>query len=335
MTVTAGRQRRTVGAGAALGLSRGGGVAVAVGGRAWQRTSDTVRCRSDADAVFPVGNRRYRGSILAFVNPDNELVVVNELGLDSYLQGVVPAEIGPIRRETFAAVKAQAVAARSFTLTRLARRKGLGFQLYDTYKRDQEYKGLGAEVELANEAVRQTRGEVLTWRGETVEALYHANCGGHTGTASKPYLAGVRDTPGHRSGRPFCAGGKHYSWTVTMSRAEFERKLGALLGAGGSVRLQGVKLDKERGSGRVLHLRLSTSKGGRRVAGSDFRFGIGLKSTLFDLKTSRSKVTITGRGWGHGKGMCQEGAIEMARRGNDYRRILTHYYSSVRISRLY
>jgi stage II sporulation protein D len=145
----------------------------------------------------------------------------------------------------------------------------------------------------------------------------------------------VRDTPGHRSGRPFCAGGKHYSWTVTMSRAEFERKLGALLGAGGSVRLQGVKLDKERGSGRVLHLRLSTSKGGRRVAGSDFRFGIGLKSTLFDLKTSRSKVTITGRGWGHGKGMCQEGAIEMARRGNDYRRILTHYYSSVLISRLY
>lgn len=281
-----------------------------------------------------VGSRRYRGSLLAFVDATGELAVVNELGLEDYLYGVVPCEIGPISTETFEAVKAQAVAARSFTLTRLTKRRGLGFQLYDSYARDQEYQGAGRETALGNRAVDETRGEVLLYHGEPAEALYHANCGGVTANGSQPYLKSIADTPGGRRRTPYCAGSKHSSWRTGFSREDFENRLGTLLGVDGrvEVRSYGVETDN---SGRASHLRFKTRKGSYRISGSDFRLGLGLKSTLFKMEMGRNSVVFTGKGWGHGSGLCQDGAIEMARRGSNHREILLHYYSGVKLGRRY
>lgn len=309
-------------------------VTVEIDGREWKRTADTVVLRGASSATVRVGDRIYRGSILVFA-AGGELAVVNELGLEEYLCGVVPCEIGPIRRETFEAVKAQAVAARSFTLTRLNRRKGLGFQLFDTYARDQEYQGAGRETELGSKAVTETRGEVLLYLGEPAEALYHGNCGGITAQGSQPYLKPVRDTPGHRPGKPYCAGGKYHEWQADLAPAQYETTLARLAGVGNRIKLKGVTLEKDNVSGRVRKLTLHTDKGDYRVGGSDFRMVLGLRSTLFDLKLVSGRMRVTGRGWGHGCGLCQDGAVEMARRGSTCEQILAHYYSDVRIARRY
>ncbi len=335
MVLVAGSRSREVKAGQAVELKLEKGLAVTVNGRLWHRVTDTLLCRTRSGAKVKVGARRYRGEVLAFITADGELAVVNVLGLEDYLCGVVPCEIGPIREETLEAVKAQAVAARSFTLTRMERRKGLGFQLYDTYLRDQEYRGVNSENELAGKAVRATRGEVLLYQGKPAEALYHANCGGQTATGSEPYQKSVRDTPGHRPGKAFCATGKHFSWSATFGRKEFEASLGKLVGVDRPVRVSSFRLEKERKSGRVSKLRFVTDKGEFKVAGSSFRMGLGLKSTLFDMAMRGNKVTFSGRGWGHGVGLCQEGAIEMSGRRYSYRQILQHYYSGVRLGRVY
>ena len=127
------------------------------------------------------------------------LTVVNEVDLESYLVGLINYEVSSAWE--IDAVKAQAVAARSFTMTRLGKRQGLGHDLFDSYLRDQEYRGTERETELSRQAVLATRGEVLEFHGEVCEALYHGNCGGVTANGSQPYLKSVPDTPGHRRGR--------------------------------------------------------------------------------------------------------------------------------------
>lgn len=335
MWIQAGSEERKVEQ-ARVRLEReGGSVRVDIGAETWRRSQDTVFVRGALDRLLAVNTRSYRGVVLAFVSREGELVVVNELSIEEYLSGVVPCEIGPIEARTFEAVKAQAVAARTFALSRLGSRQGLGFQLYDSFRRDQEYRGAGSEVELARRAVEETRGEVLTYKGRVVQALYHANCGGVTANGSQPYLKSVRDTPGHRRrGAAFCSGSRNYSWNTSMPRSEFEQKLARLAGRE-KVGLRSLRLEKDRVSGRVSKVHVSTNRGAFVVAGSDFRFGVGLKSTLFELSLRGNRVVVDGRGWGHGSGMCQDGAVGMARKGCDYRQILTHYYSGVALEGRY
>jgi stage II sporulation protein D len=335
MWLQAGGAERKVERGQVRLCRDGSEVRVDIGAETWRRSPDTVFIRAAQDKRLAVNSRSYRGALLAFVSQENELVVVNELNLEEYLFGVVPCEIGPIRAETFEAVKAQAVAARTFTLSRLGSREGLGFQLYDSFRRDQEYRGAGSEVELACKAVEETRGEVLTHGGQIAEALYHANCGGVTANGSQPYLKSVRDTPGHRRrGAAFCSGSKNYSWSTSMPRSEFEQKLAQLAGRE-KVGLRSLRLENDRVSGRVRKVHVNTRQGSFTIAGTDFRFGIGLKSTLFELSLRGNKVVVDGRGWGHGSGMCQDGAIGMARKGYSYRQILMHYYSGVALEGRY
>ncbi len=333
LVLAGGRSEKRVGSGQKVQVASDRGVAVTIDGRLWQRVSDTLECRAGAGGAIRVGSREYRGELRVFVS-GGELVVVNVLPLDEYLYGVVPCEIGPINRQTFEAVKAQAVAARTFTISRFARRKGLGHELFDTFRRDQEYRGKGRETELGRTAVDDTRGEVLEYGGKVIEALYHANCGGVTNSGSQPYLKSVRDTPGHRGGRrSFCAGSKHYEWGTSFSREDFENRLGSLVGTGGRVRVRSCRAEKK--GERVSKLHFATDRGQFTIAGTDFRMGLGLKSTLFKMKLGRSKVTLTGRGWGHGSGMCQDGAVEMSRKGYGHRQILLHYYSGVKVRRYY
>ncbi len=328
VVVIAGRDRRSAGPGEPVALSRAGGLRVTIGNRGPVPAADTVELRAAGEGLLEVGDRRYRGRLRAFVASD-ELVVVNVLPMDDYLYGVVPCEIGPITSETFEAVKAQAVAARTFTFSRFGRRKGLGHDLFDSYARDQEYRGAGSESELGRRAVDATRGEVLTWRGDIIEALYHGNCGGVTCSGDAPYLAGVRDTPGHRSGTPFCSGGKYHRWEKEFDRAEFDRGLARAAGIAAGTRISRYRPVRE--GNRVNKLVHETARGERTVSGFAVRMELGLRSRWFDIAVRGERVTVTGRGWGHGRGMCQDGAVEMARRGHDYRRILRHYYSGVSI----
>lgn len=153
-------------------------------------------------ASLRVGNKDYRGTIHFIVNPRGRINVVNVLPLEQYLRGVVPMEMSATAYAEIEAIKAQAVAARTFALSCLGQHRDEGYDLVDD-TRSQVYGGLSAETELTNHAVEQTRGIVASYQSdsgklEPIQALYTGNCGGRTenneevfGGKALPYLRSV------------------------------------------------------------------------------------------------------------------------------------------------
>jgi len=333
LVLAAGSRRQSVGSNRKVEVALERGQIVVTGGPAAPLSVDTLSVTADKDGLVRVGDRSYRGRLLLFPSTDGDLAVVNVLGIEDYLLGVVPCEIGPINAHTLEAAKAQAVAARSFTMTRLGRRKGLGHDLFDSYLRDQEYRGIERETELSRQAVAATRGEVLEYRGDVCEALYHGNCGGVTANGAKQYLKSIPDTPGHVRGRKaYCAGKPNSSWQTNMSRDSLDAVAGRL--SAKKCHVRGCKVDIDR-SGRAECVELTTDRGKVRVPGPDFRMAMGLKSAVFTMTIRNRYVSFTGRGWGHGVGMCQDGAVAMAEGGANYREILRQYYSDAGLEKRY
>ena len=148
------------------------------------------------DWPVAVGSRRYRGRLRARAVGD-EALVINELNIESYLRGVVPVEMGPSQFPELDALKAQAVAARTYTVAHLDDHADEGWDLCDT-PACQVYAGAGVEHRLSNRAVAETAGLVAVFEGEPIDAMYTSTCGGHTENAAElfsgraqPYLAGV------------------------------------------------------------------------------------------------------------------------------------------------
>jgi len=155
-------------------------------------------------SVAPVGNpsvrvrnKRYRGRVLVFLNDRGALNLINELPVEEYLRGVVPGEMGPELYNQLEALKAQAVAARTYTLRNLGEFAREGYDICAT-PRCQVYGGMSVEHPLSDRAVAETAGQVLLYKGELVNALYSSTCGGHTEDAhvifplmQEPYLKAV------------------------------------------------------------------------------------------------------------------------------------------------
>lgn len=148
---------------------------------------------SDPEAAVLFNNRAYRGRILIVRNPRQRLTVINELPLEQYLLGVVPNELNPTAFAEIEALKAQAVAARTYALRNLGKYAGEGFDLYDDV-RSQVYGGKSSEHPLASRAVQETRGIVATYDHRPIEAVYTSTCGGRTENSEaifgkpQPYL---------------------------------------------------------------------------------------------------------------------------------------------------
>jgi len=334
LALAAGLSQQSVGPNQSVQVSLQGGLVVATDPGVLLRTADTLTVAAAGEGFIRAGDRSYRGRLLVFRSADGDLAVVNVLGLEEYLLGVVPCEIGPINARTLEAAKAQAVAARSFTMARLGRRKGFGHDLFDSYLRDQEYRGIERETELSRQAVWATRGEVIESRDSICEALYHGNCGGVTANGSKPYLKSVPDTPGHRrGGKAYCSGRPNFSWQASFLRESLDAVVGQA--SGKKCRVRSASLVTDRQSGRVSCVDFVTDRGSVRLPGSDFRLAMGLRSTAFTLSIRGRTACFNGRGWGHGSGMCQDGAIAMAEAGASYREILQHYYSGVILKKRY
>jgi stage II sporulation protein D len=141
-------------------------------------SADEVLLEPDGDWPVAVGARRYRGRLR--VRPvGSEVLVINELNMESYLQGVVPVEMGPAQFPELAALKAQAVAARTYAVAHLGDHGDEGWDLCDT-PACQAYWGAGAEHPLSNRAVRETAGLIAVYAGEPIDAMYSSTCGGHT-----------------------------------------------------------------------------------------------------------------------------------------------------------
>jgi stage II sporulation protein D len=294
---------------------------------------------------------RYRGEVLVFATGAG-VTVVNRLTVDEYLNGVVPLEMGEERTmEDFAAVEAQAVAARSYAYVRMS--GGAGGRLYDLRPTvaDQAYGGASAETPVATRAVESTAGLVLKYGGRVVNAPYHSTCGGTTAeapeawpTGGEPFLRRVSDrVPG--TDRFYCDISPRFRWTRELTGdaldaavARYLKQYAAVPARGpGAVRT--VAVVRRTPSGRVAALEITTARGGRyTLRGNDARFvlrgptGAILNSAAFSVEPTAgaggrvTHLTVRGAGYGHGVGMCQWGAIGRARAGQDFRTILETYF---------
>lgn len=321
-------------------------------------TSGTVRIAPGAGRPLEFAGSTYRGEIELFEAAAGGISVVNVIDIESYLRGVVPHEIGQRPAAEIEAVKAQAVAARTYALASEGRRAEGGFDVFSTVA-DQVYGGVESEHEVADRAILATAGQVLVHGGRPADAYFHASCGGRTEARDavwelpeRAYLKSVWDTPGERPDRSsaYCAGGPHFDWTEEWSGREIAELVRAHLPETASTPVRGVvgevrdiRIAERTPSGRVRWLVVDTDVGEYRVYGDRVRWllhrpgsGSILRSSWFDLDVERrggrvSRVRATGRGNGHGVGMCQHGALGMARRGYDFHEILGHYYPGARI----
>lgn len=315
----------------------------------------------------------YRGSMRIAVASDGLLAAVNELPLEHYLYGVVAVEIGDFAPAE--ALKAQAIAGRSEAFTKMRRRSLSRDPLYDfTDSSPQVYRGWREEGLEVRKAVDATRGMILTWHGQPVDAVYGHSCGGVVAEVSEIWggapLAYSRrrwdragssksvdltdwqsaeEVTGSEGTESFCSPNQegfpkyaqnHFRWRRAFSAGELTQLIDPSYRTG---RVRDLVVDKRSPSGRVQRLRVV---GERRTVILDrelrIRGALGsLKSTFFTFTIDRDangrldRVYIHGAGYGHGAGMCQMGAFMMAKRGYDYRAILSHYFSGVSLQQLY
>jgi len=326
-----------------------------------------VRATTPGSFVMYEG-KRYRGELV--VTPNNGgLLVVNRLGVESYLRGVVPLEIGDRKPGEEAAVEAQAVAARSYTYVKMNEAGDRAFDMYGSIQ-DQAYGGVDAEKPMTDAAVNSTRDMVIKYAGRIISTPYHSTCGGRTASVSEvwwrqpdqPYLRPVSDQiPG--TDKFYCDPSGRFRWTSTFDqdqlRATLEKYLGSVTPASEPPvalpasaprlalgKITGFRVEGRTASDRVSQVSIQTERGSYVVRGNDVRFilrtpgGSLLNSTYFTAETTSDgtggigSLVIRGGGYGHGIGMCQFGAIGRARAGQDYRTILTTYYPGTTVSRV-
>ncbi len=279
---------------------------------------------------------RYRGFLTVRREANGTLRVVNTVALESYLYGVLPAEIGT--KVPMEAMKAQAVAARTYALKNRGKCLQDGFDLDDT-TRCEGYEGLDGETAASNAAVDDTRGQVLTYKGRMIDAPYSTDSGGMTACddgGDCPYLQAVRDAD-EKDGLDYSATGRYHTWTQTWTQAQLAQALARDPRTRVS-RFVSLTLDGLDASGRITTATVAGADGTlRTVTGPQLRQILGydsLRSTRVALtRTPEGDYRFDGKGWGHGLGMSQDGAVAMAGPPyrKTYREILKHYYVGVQI----
>ncbi len=261
--------------------------------------------------------------------------------LEDYVRGVVAAE-GSTEREP-EALKALAVASRTYVLKNLGRHAKDGYD-FCTTTHCQRYHPADADSldtipGAISEAVEATKGEALRdGDNELAAAYFSASCGGATaniatlwGGSAPPYLRGGRDN--------YCTGAAHHDWTDVISQARLLKALQSDPRTNVGERLLSVAVLRKDESGRAEVIGI---EGNRRITikGWDFKIIVGralgwnlLKSSRFEISHSGSNFVFRGSGFGHGLGLCQEGAHVMAERGAGYRQILSKYFPSTHVAR--
>lgn len=303
-----------------------------------------------------VNGKSYRG-VVEVLRDRAALTIVNRLGMEAYLLGVVSAEMGRRGPGDQEALRAQAIVSRTYALRNLNRWRAQGFDLYATVS-DQAYGGASAETPEGYDAVTATRGRVITHNGAPIEAFYFSTCGGRTADgyevfrgASRPYLRSGPDLS--PQGIAYCSISPRYrwreEWTGPSLRSILDRYLprGAVRTSGSIGRVSDIRITQRSGSGRVDQLAVSVSGSEVRVDGQSnvrqvLRTPAGdlLRSTAFTLVAvgagrDISHLVAEGMGAGHGVGLCQWGAVGRARAGQDYHQILAAYYPGTRVERRY
>jgi len=337
----------------ARAVALGDRVSLRVGGVEAGAAARVQAVPMDSAGTVRVRGRDYRGRVL--VTPaTGGLLVVNRVGIEPYVAGVVGTEMGRRLPGEEAALAAQAIASRTFALRALGRLRTQGYDLVATVA-DQVYGGVAAETPMSLEAARSTRGEILTWGGQPIDAFYHSTCGGRTAAGGEVFANGNRSYLGSipdmdRDGRAWCAISPRFRWTERWSGQRLRGTLRATLPSLGIdasqvTDVQDVAVTAQTPSGRVsgLSIRFRTatvpvtgSAAIRQVLATEA--GRLLRSASFRVLVRREsgqvgELTLEGQGSGHGVGLCQWGAIGRARAGQTAEQILAAYFPGAVLER--
>ena len=275
--------------------------------------------KSDGD--LKIGNT-YRGYI-SFRIVANSIHVVNRVELEDYLKGVVPKELSA--EYPLESLKAQAICSRSFALKNINKLSKYGYNLDDT-TRCQVYKGKSAEEKRSSQAVDETRGLVAKYNNQIADTIFGASSGGRTANVvevwgGKPvnYLSSFED--------PYS---KEYKWEYKLTKNDIKNKLNkSNINIGEFVNFNITDKDS---SGRNKTIEIVGTLKTEKMSSNKFRSIFGntkLKSTLFKINTLNDQVVFSGSGYGHGVGMSQYGAVNMAKKGKNYKEIIAFYFPGV------
>jgi stage II sporulation protein D len=299
-----------------------------------QWTASQVWVEPEGDGYVYIGDKWYRGRTLV-VPTSSGLTAVNYVDLEEYLYSVVGAEMPtswPLE-----ALKAQAVAARSYALYQRQTSGNAVFDVGDTTSW-QVYEGIEEEAASTQQAVQETAGQVLTHEGQIIEAVFHSSSGGHTEnveevwTSYRPYLRAVQD---YDQNAPV------YQWTEQFTADQLRARI---TGVGNILTLQPERTTV---NGRIISMRVVGDAGTRTLSGNEIRQALNLRSSLFQVTSNSPNVAsangatpppttfiVQGRGFGHGLGLSQWGARELAAQGYNYQQIVGHYYTGATLSRI-
>ena len=245
------------------------------------------------------------------------------LDIESYLEGVISSEMSPAFE--MEALKAQCVAARTFVVQR-------GYEVDDTtntqvYRDNKQLKDSWKDNydvyhKKIQQAVQETTGEILTYQGKPISALFFSSSCGKTANAQEywrnkvPYLVSVDSSWDKQS--------EEYEKSITMSKQEFSTALGF------QNTVQEIEEPIRYDSGYVKEIHIDRIV----FTGREVREKLNLRSSCFTIKENKDNVVITTKGYGHGVGMSQIGAQAMAEKGKSYKQILSHYYPKTKIEKL-
>ncbi|WP_107806995.1 SpoIID/LytB domain-containing protein [Nodularia spumigena] len=274
------------------------------------------------DGFVYIGDRWYRGRTLV-VPTDKGLDVVNWVDLEEYLYSVIGGEMDSGWPQE--ALKAQAIAARTYALyKRNEQRNNPTYDLGDSPDRWQIYKGVISESPSIYAAVDATAGKVLTHNNEIILSVFHACSGGHTENVEDVWgnpLAYLRAVQDYDQNISAC------NWERTFTSNEISSRIS---GVGNVTDMIAEALSPFRS---VKSLRIVGDKGTRVLKGEQVRTALKLRSTRFNItKGANGSFVLQGLGFGHGLGMSQWGAYNLARQGANHLQILGHYYQGVALT---
>ena len=255
---------------------------------------------------------------------------IEKIPLEKYLIGVLAGEM-PVSYD-IEALKAQAVAARTYTINKIEQNKNKEYDVVDTtddqvYKDEEELKNAWKENYQTNknkilEAIKETRGEYLTYEGKPIHAFFFSTSSGATENCKDvfgenlPYLVSVSSTWDESS--------PSYKNTTVYTKQEFLEKLEIPYN-------ENINIEIERNETNSINKITINNK---TIKGTEFRFKLGLRSTNLEIETTENEITITSKGYGHGVGMSQYGAKELANLGYKYDEILKYYYKGTEFKKI-
>ena len=265
-----------------------------------------------------ITERRYEDG-LEITSKNKSLFIINVVKTDNYIAGVVQSETwGATTNIDF--FKVQAICCRNYLMNNLEKHAEEGYNLCDGVH-CQAYKTRANKKEVT-EGAYKSKGEVIVdSQGNIIETLFHSNSGGETVNAKDvwgkdvPYLVSVEDS--------FSVGGKHYQWEKYIKLKDW---LNYFRNKGLNIKdkeIEDALINFSQQEGRktdLLGIPLTTIR-------KDFN----LKSTYFDVQKWGGEVKLTGKGYGHGVGMSQEGAIKMCEEGYEYWEVIEHYFKGVKV----